>query len=187
MKAQRNGQVRIIGGTHRSRVVRFVDAQGLRPTADSVRERLFNWLGQDLSNKNVLDLFSGSGVLAFEAVSRNANKVDMVEKNSTIYRMLNEQKTQLGMEKTHLHRQDALFFLQNHSDYYDVVFLDPPYAWAEWDCLWTALHPRLNKDAWVYIEQGKEFRLPEYLQQIKSGKSGMSHYILAQHQDSKIP
>ena len=74
-------QVRIIGGELRGRKVRFADAEGLRPTADSVRERLFNWLGQDLTGQTVLDLFAGSGALGFEAASRGAKRVVLVENN----------------------------------------------------------------------------------------------------------
>jgi 16S rRNA (guanine966-N2)-methyltransferase len=71
--------VRIIGGEWRRRVLRFPDAQGLRPTPDRVRETLFNWLGQDLDGLSCLDLFAGSGALGFEAASRGAAKVVMVE------------------------------------------------------------------------------------------------------------
>ena len=82
--ANHKNQVRIIGGTHRSRLIHFNNADGLRPTADMVREKLFNWLGQDLYGKNVLDLFSGSGIMAFESASRNAKYIIAVENNHKI-------------------------------------------------------------------------------------------------------
>ena len=74
-------QVRIIGGEHRSRLINFNNADGLRPTADMVREKLFNWLGQDLTGTTVLDLFSGSGIMSFEAASRNAKMIVAIENN----------------------------------------------------------------------------------------------------------
>ena len=78
---QHTQQVRIIGGTHRRRIVKFDEAEGLRPTPDRVREQVFNWLGQRLNEQKVLDLFGGSGVMAFEAASRGASQVDVVELN----------------------------------------------------------------------------------------------------------
>ena len=75
---QHKQQIRIIGGTHRRRLVHFDEAEGLRPTPDRVREQVFNWLGQRLSGQKVLDLFGGSGVMAMEAASRGAEKVDVV-------------------------------------------------------------------------------------------------------------
>ena len=74
-------RVRIIGGQWRGRLLRFPDAQGLRPTPDRVRETVFNWLGQDLTGVSCLDLFAGSGALGFEAASRGASRVVLVERD----------------------------------------------------------------------------------------------------------
>ena len=86
--SKHSNQVRIIGGQCRGRKLVFADADGLRPTPDSVREKLFNWLGQDLTGMNVLDLFAGSGALGFEAASRNAAEVAMVEINRNTFQNL---------------------------------------------------------------------------------------------------
>ena len=82
--------VRIIGGQYRRRVLKFPDSEGLRPTPDRVRETLFNWLGQELDGWNCLDLFAGSGALGFEAVSRGAAKVVMVEQAPRVLAALRE-------------------------------------------------------------------------------------------------
>jgi 16S rRNA G966 N2-methylase RsmD len=81
-------KVRIIGGEWRGRLIDFPQAEGLRPTPDRVRETLFNWLGQTLDGKTCLDLFAGSGALGFEALSRGARRVMMVEKNPQVLKAL---------------------------------------------------------------------------------------------------
>ena len=89
------GKIRIIGGNWRSRLISFPDRDDLRPTANRIRETLFNWLGQDLTGLNCLDLFAGSGVLGFEAASRGAQSVVMVENDSVALRFLQENKEKL--------------------------------------------------------------------------------------------
>ena len=89
-------KVRIIGGEWRGRLIRFAQAEGLRPTPDRVRETLFNWLGQTLDGKTCLDLFAGSGVLGFEALSRGARRVVMVDQNPQVLKILQENAHKLG-------------------------------------------------------------------------------------------
>ena len=103
--------VRIIGGEWRSRLIRFPDAPGLRPTADRVRETLFNWLGQDLSGYACLDLFAGSGALGFEAASRGAASVTLVEKGRAAFEALQVNARLLHAGQVRLERGDALEFL----------------------------------------------------------------------------
>src|SRR5690606_30100363 len=121
-------RLRIVGGTWRSRVLTFPDALGLRPTPDRVRETLFNWLGQDLTGRRCLDLFAGSGALGFEALSRNAAHVDMVERARSVHAFLRRSaETLQAGARLHLVLADALEFLRAAQGQYDVVFLDPPY------------------------------------------------------------
>ena len=87
MPVSRN-KVRIIGGAWRSRIIAFPPRADLRPTPDRVRETLFNWLGQDLTGKRCLDLFAGSGALGFEAASRGAQRVVMVERDPAAWQAL---------------------------------------------------------------------------------------------------
>ena len=173
-------QVRIIVGTLRGRKLGFADAEGLRPTPDSVRERLFNWLGQDLTGLRVLDLFAGSGALGFEAVSRQAAQVVLVEQNRHTAAGLRKAAAALGVEeKVRVEHAEALAYLQAGGESFDVVFLDPPYAWDEWSVLWQHLSRRLADGAWVYLEAARLPPLPEQLQIRKTGKAGMSRYVLA--------
>ena len=123
----RSNSVRIIGGEWRRRQIRFPGSADLRPTPDRMRETLFNWLGQDLTGKTCLDLFAGSGALGFEAASRGAKQVVMVERDAQIFRALQATHTILGAGQVELARADALAFLQADARLYDVVFLDPPY------------------------------------------------------------
>jgi 16S rRNA (guanine966-N2)-methyltransferase len=120
-------KVRIIGGTWRSRVINFPAVTDLRPTADRVRETLFNWLGQRLSGKTCLDLFSGSGALGFEALSRGAEKVVMIEQNKQAYSALQTNATKLGADRAELLFENALKFLERDKRQFDLIFVDPPF------------------------------------------------------------
>src|SRR5487761_2771472 len=104
----KSNQVRIIGCDWRSRRITFPDHAGLRPSADRVRETLFNWLGQDLGGQNCLDLFAGSGALGFEALSRGAAGVVMVEKSRSVWEALRRSAQLLGAKNLQLHHADAL-------------------------------------------------------------------------------
>src|SRR5512140_458162 len=117
-------RVRITGGEWRSRRVLVVDAQGLRPTPDSVRETLFNWLGQDLAGLDCLDLFAGSGVLGFEAASRGAASVTQVERDPRAFAALRDNAAAFGCDRLKLVRADALEFIasaKSQSRRYDLV------------------------------------------------------------------
>lgn len=143
-----SNQVRIIGGLHRGRKLAFADAEGLRPTPDRVREQVFNWLGQDLTGKSVLDLFSGSGALGLEAASRRAAKVVMVENNRQTARALQQAKQTLALAQADVVVSDGLLYLQQTQQQFDVVFLDPPFAWQQWPQLFVQLQGRLKGGQW---------------------------------------
>ena len=176
-------QVRIIGGTHSSRIITFNNADGLRPTADFVREKLFNWLGQDLYGKSVLDLFSGSGIMAFEAASRNAQSIIAIENNIKTAEKIKQNKKLLNISNLHIHAMDAFSFLRTTADKFDIVFIDPPYQWQEWNALWQYLPNGLKENAQVYIERNQKIELPHYLIENKNGKCGISYFVLAAYQN----
>lgn len=142
--------VRINAGEWRSRLLKFPDAQGLRPTPERVRQTVFNWLGQDLTGLNCLDLFAGSGVMGFEALSRNAKSAVLVEKSVAVYRAILENKTALKAEVATVLNQDALQFLQHNRQLFDVVFLDPPYGQGLLTKVLPCLAAHLTADAVVY-------------------------------------
>ncbi|MCP2041199.1 16S rRNA (guanine(966)-N(2))-methyltransferase RsmD [Neisseria sp. HSC-16F19] len=170
-------QIRIIGGLHRGRKLAFPDAEGLRPTPDSVRERLFNWLGQDLTGQRVLDMFAGSGALGLEAASRHAAQVVLVERQRTVAQALHRHVRTLAVA-AEVVEADALAFLQQRPAAFDGVFLDPPFAWRDWQTLWPLLAECLKEGAWVYVEAGRLPEWPPFLALQKSGQAGMSRYAL---------
>ncbi len=171
-------KVRIIGGTHRSRVVEFPDAEGLRPTPDRVRETLFNWLGQTLYGKRCLDLFAGSGALGFEAASRGAEEVVMVENNRTVHQALQSNIKKLALGNVALRCEDGIKFACQENGLFDVVFLDPPFKSDYLPQVLSALERRLTQGGVVYLESGTEFEPGLPWRVLKRGKAGAVHYQL---------
>ncbi len=178
-------EVRIIGGAWRSRRIRFEERPGLRPTPDRVRETLFNWLGQDLSGQDCLDLYAGSGALGFEAGSRGARRVVMVEHDAAALRALQANATLLAANAVEVVRADALEFLRQPRERYDVVFLDPPFADDCWPQLLAALPPCLKPGALVYCERAVALNEMPGWTVFRSGRAGqVSHQLLkrAEHE-----
>jgi len=181
-------RVRIIGGTWRSRVLQFPDAEGLRPTPDRVRETLFNWLGQNLAGLSCLDLFAGSGALGFEAASRHADSVLMIEQDRQAYaslqknaRELNKNGSDPGRARLQLLRADALEWIcapqRGGEDKYDVVFVDPPYQSGLLTPVFSRLPQLLKPGARIYAESAEPF-LPHGYEVLRSGAAGQVHYQL---------
>lgn len=173
-------KVRIIGGDLRSRVISFPEAEGLRPTPDRVRETVFNWLGQTLYGRTCLDLFAGSGALGFEAASRGAEQVVMVEKNPEVMRALQENLKKLGVMNISVHCRDGLEFVSHDAQQYDVIFLDPPFDNDYLPKLLEILPQRLSANGVVYVESGERIDVSAPWQVLKSGKAGQVHYQLLQ-------
>lgn len=127
-KSKLNNQLRIIGGQWRGRKIDFPAAESLRPTHDRVRETLFNWLMNDIVEANCLDLYAGSGALGFEALSRQAKHVTMVDNNAEVTQYLAQNMQRLATKACSVVQADALDFLkQKPALQYDIVFLDPPF------------------------------------------------------------
>jgi 16S rRNA (guanine966-N2)-methyltransferase len=172
--------VRIIGGEYRRRLIEFPAAEGLRPTPDRVRETLFNWLGQDLTGKRCLDLFAGSGALGFEAASRGAGAVVMVESNRSVFRALQENCKRLACAGVTLHCADGLEFVRRQGGQYDVVFLDPPFDSDYPRRVLPLLEDRLAGGGRVYLETGAPFQPDAAWQTLKRARAGNVHYQLLQ-------
>ena len=182
------GQCRIIAGQWRGRKIRFHDSEGLRPTTDRIRETLFNWLQGRLAGSICLDAFAGSGALGFEAASRHAAHVVMLEKNRRGARQLAQTaaalgKGTMGEGTVSVHQADALAWLaQPATQRFDIVFLDPPFASG----LLEAAVRRLAEGQWlapracVYIEQarGDSIAMPASWQCLKSANAGQVAYAL---------
>jgi 16S rRNA (guanine(966)-N(2))-methyltransferase RsmD len=174
-----SNSVRIIGGEWRSRLIRFPDAAGLRPTPDRVRETLFNWLGQDLTGRRCLDIFAGSGALGFEALSRGAAEVVMVESSRLAWRGLRATADELGAgARLRLVAGDALHFLAAPAGVFDIVFLDPPYGTALGREVLARLPQTLALDAVVYVESDSAVVPGAGWRVKRSGRAGAVHHHL---------
>jgi 16S rRNA (guanine966-N2)-methyltransferase len=175
-------QLRIVGGMHKRRVIRFPaldkEIAGFRPTPERVRETLFNWLGQDLIGKRCLDAFAGSGALAFEAASRNASSVIAIEASRSALKALADNQALLQCKNLQLRQGDAFAYLATVTEKFDVIFLDPPFA-EDW---WARLAPLIERvaaaDVMIYCESAKELAVFGGFARLKHARAGMVHYHL---------
>jgi 16S rRNA (guanine966-N2)-methyltransferase len=180
-KAPRHGagrnQLRIIGGSWRSRRLDFPDVEGLRPTPDRVRETLFNWLMPVIHGARCLDLFAGSGALGLEALSRGASSVVLLDRDPRVIATLRKHLQTLQAHGAELHQQSALDYLQGEPCPFDVVFLDPPFRQGLLQPALELLNARgwLAPGARIYIEQESEqpmVALPEGWELLRELKAG---------------
>jgi len=177
-------RIRIIGGDWRSRVLDFPDLPELRPTPDRVRETLFNWLQFDITGARCLDLFAGSGVLGFEALSRGAASVMAFETDTSAVRALRENASRLGARGYQLTPGSALEWLQHGTPQtFDIVFLDPPFGAKLHAEVCRLLQTRgwLSARARVYIEAPEPFAslgLPAEWQVLREKRAGDVYYGL---------
>jgi len=172
------GKIRIIGGQWRSRLLTFPEHPDLRPTANRVRETVFNWLEQDLSGLRCLDLFAGSGALGFEAASRGAAHVVMVDNDVRVYKALRENKEKLQAMQIELVLMNALDFMKSDVRKFDVIFLDPPYRLDLLPQLMLLLPSHLEEDGLVYSEARDTWNLDKQWRVHRSAKAGTVRYQL---------
>ena len=167
--------MRIIAGKWRRRRIRFDSALNIRPTTDAARETLFNWLQDNIEESVCLDLFAGSGVLGFEALSRGAKQAVLVDSNRHCIRDLHQNSVDLGAENCEIVHSNALKFLRKSALQFNLVFVDPPFRTGLAMDVLSLLQARtcLHPDARVYLEVEREFKLD----QIATGWE-----ILRQHQ-----
>lgn len=146
-------EVRIIGGLWKRSKLKVADKPGLRPTPDRVRETLFNWLGQDLSGWRCLDAFAGTGALGFEAASRGAKEVTLVEQDSALIAQLKKAQTQLGATAVVVTRGDGVVAIKQAAPAsLDVIFLDPPFDAPLYEPALNACARSLTPQGFVYLE-----------------------------------
>ncbi len=145
-------EIRIIGGQWRRSLLPVPDMPGLRPTPDRVRETLFNWLGQDLTGWNVLDAFAGTGVLGFEAASRGAASVQMLERETKLISGLSASKTKLGATAVSITQADAMAWMKRAPAQFDLVFLDPPFDANLFESALAASLHCVVPQGWIYLE-----------------------------------
>jgi 16S rRNA (guanine966-N2)-methyltransferase len=170
--------VRIIAGQYRGRRIKVLSRPGLRPTPDRVRETLFNWLGQWLDGQRCLDLFAGSGALGFEAASRGAARVVMVESDRTAFGSLQATRQTMGAASVELVLGDALEYLAQGGERFDLVFLDPPFRQNALPAVLERLEKRLNPGARVYLEAADPVASSEHWSELKRARAGQVSYQL---------
>jgi 16S rRNA (guanine966-N2)-methyltransferase len=146
-------QVRIIGGLWKRTKLPVPDRPGLRPTPDRVRETLFNWLGQSLGGWRCIDAFAGSGALGFEAASRGAAEVLMVEQDAELAARLRALRERLAADAVTVQRGDGLAALRARAPATtDLILLDPPFDADLFEPALAAAAPALAADGLVYLE-----------------------------------
>lgn len=152
------GEIRLIGGLWKRSKLPVPELPGLRPTPDRVRETLFNWLGQDLGGWQVLDAFAGSGALGFEAASRGAERVVLIERDRALVRHLQALKQRFAAQAVTIESGDALAWMDRGADAaFDLVLLDPPFADDLFAKAATAARSLVRADGLVYLEADRAF------------------------------
>jgi 16S rRNA (guanine(966)-N(2))-methyltransferase RsmD len=173
------GRIRIIGGAYRGRRIAVPSRADVRPTPDRVRETLFNWLGQSLEGLACLDLFAGSGALGFEAASRGAARVVMVEKDRGVFAALEKTRDLMGARQVELVRGDAFDYLDSTAERFDVVFLDPPFRQnALLERLLERLRERLAAGGRVYVESPEALEPLAPWRSLRRARAGQVSYQL---------
>jgi 16S rRNA (guanine(966)-N(2))-methyltransferase RsmD len=172
--------VRIIGGHWRGSRLPVADAPGLRPTPDRVRETLFNWLGQDLTGWRCLDAFAGTGALGFEAASRGARRVLLVEREGRLAEGLRRVKARLQADAVEVVCAPALGVLQAQAPgSFDLVFLDPPYGKGLLGPALAAAARVVVPGGWLYAEDDQPLSCgPGPWNVHRQGRAGMVHHHL---------
>lgn len=176
--AKKQNTVRINAGIWRSRMLKFPEVEGLRPSPDRVRQTVFNWLGQDLTGKVCLDIFAGTGAFGFEALSRNAKHVTMVEYSKPAAKSLNQNEALLKAEHCQILQQDAMQFLAANEQSFDIIFCDPPYQKQWLGKLLPILGSHLSADGILYVEAEYEIESSEHWDVLKKSKAGNVYYHL---------
>jgi 16S rRNA (guanine966-N2)-methyltransferase len=169
------GKIRIIGGEYRGRKIPVPKRPDLRPTPDRVRETLFNWLGQSLDGLACLDLFAGSGALGFEAASRGASRVVLVEQDRAVFELLKKTRDEIGARQVEPVLDDAFSYLKRMPTF-DVVFLDPPFRQNALPAVFKQLKGAPGTR--VYAESSEPFAPGEPWRELKQARAGQVSYQL---------
>ncbi|MEO8924058.1 MAG: 16S rRNA (guanine(966)-N(2))-methyltransferase RsmD [Caldimonas sp.] len=176
-------EVRIIGGAWKRSKLPVADKPGLRPTPDRVREILFNWLGQTLVGWRCLDAFAGTGALGFEAASRGAAEVVLLERDTALVASLLESKARLEAVALRIERADALpWMARSAAGVFDLVFLDPPFDLPLAVPAMTAASRLVAAGGLVYVEAPQPIDgaslLPAGLEPWRAARAGAVHFHL---------
>jgi 16S rRNA (guanine966-N2)-methyltransferase len=186
-------ELRVVGGALRGRKWTFPDVPGLRPTPDRVRETLFNWLAPHISGMRVLDLFAGSGALAFEALSRGAATATLVESDREAAQLLRETAARFALPNARVENSDALAALRTAAaGSYDLIFLDPPFSSGLLEPALALVGQRalLGPGGFCYVETAADSPLPALAEgwvTHRAGKAGEVGYHLLHVPQRPVP
>tara|TARA_R110002167_G_scaffold141054_1_gene329128 strand:+ start:469 stop:1059 length:591 start_codon:yes stop_codon:yes gene_type:complete len=184
-KNTKTGHIRIIAGQHRGRKLPVLIADGLRPTTDRVKETVFNWLMPYVQDANCLDCFAGSGGLGFEAMSRGAESLTLVELNKAAAQQLKDNKALLKIDNIQVVQQNALDFLQTNQQSFSLVFIDPPFRKGLAQQAAELLSIKgLDEDALIYVEMEADTNaqvMPSHWLLLKEKVAGQVIYRLYQN------
>ena len=187
MKKEKKGEIRIIGGKWKGKKIYFDLSDDLRPTPDRAKETLFNWLGQNLNGMNCLDLFSGTGALGLEALSRGAKRVTFVEKNKDYLQKIKEIYLEMIVkENCDFFCSECLDWVRNYKSEtkYDLIFIDPPFNKNLIDDLLSYILNKnlLSKNGKIYFEFEKklDLNIPDSLSLKKEKSLGEKSYVLTE-------
>lgn len=175
--------VRIIGGKYRGKKLHFPDISGLRPTPDRVKETLFNWLMNSIHGSRCLDAFAGSGSLGFEAFSRGAERVVLLDESPMVFSNLNQIALSFETDKLSIIHTKAQSYLHTTQESFDIIFLDPPFSSPILpDCIaQLSTSQVLEQGGFLYIESAELQELePGSWQKIKCKQAGQVFYHLYQ-------
>ena len=174
------GKLRLIAGKWRGRQLDILDAPGLRPSPDRVRETLFNWIQLEIVGARCLDLFAVTGAFGFESLSRGATEVVMIESNPKLVEALKQSAELLACENHTIQLTDAMSWLKQGSKGFDIIFLDPPFGegYVEQCCRLIREQALLNDKGLLYIESEPGLDLPEGWNIKKQLKAGQVQSLL---------
>ena len=187
MQKEKKGEIRIIGGKWKGKKIHFNLSDDLRPTPDRAKETLFNWLGQDLSEMCCLDLFSGTGALGLEALSRGAKRVTFVEKNKKYLQKIKKVYFETSeKEDCEFYCEECLDWIKNNNSQtkYDLIFVDPPFNKNLIEDLINSILKKglLSKYGRIYFEFEKklDLKIPKSLSLKKKKSLGRKSYVLTE-------
>lgn len=171
--------IRIIAGDYRRLRLSFPNVSGLRPTSDRVRETVFNWLSSRIVGADCLDLFAGSGAMGFEAVSRGARQLVLVDHLPLVVQSLQQNQQRLAVPRVQILCAEAMAYLKNTREQFDIIFLDPPYDKESLlnEALANAA-PCLAAQGLVYLEAAHWPALSNGWQVYRQARAGKVHYGL---------
>lgn len=186
IKKPMGGVVRIVGGSYKRTPLKVRDFDGLRPTPERVRETVFNWIAHLLGGceeRSFCDMFAGSGALGLEAASRGARRVLSIEKNRECAKTIEESVEKLqASDRVEVVCADSVRYLQNSTETFDVIFIDPPFA-SELQLLAVSVaKKRMEPTGLIYVESNRDFSAEEVqrlnLSVLRHGRAGHVYFFV---------